>query len=178
MPKPLLRYYVAASLDGFIATSDGAVDWLAPYEGQDFGYKEFVADIDTVILGRATYDQVRGFGKWPYGGTQGYVLTSKALPSPPDDVRAYNGDLADLAARLRTECKQDIWIVGGGQTAAGFLEADALDLIELFVMPVLLGTGIPFLPNHTRQTELRLIGSETGPLDVQKLTYSIERAGP
>lgn len=178
MPKPLLRYYVAASLDGFIATSDGAVDWLAPYEGQDFGYEEFVAGIDAVILGRATYDQVRGFGKWPYGGKQGYVLTSTPLPSPPDGVVPYSGDLADLAARLRTESKQDIWVVGGGQTAAGFLEAGGLDRIELFVMPVLLGTGIPFLPHHPRQTDLRLISSETGPLDVLSLTYSIERAGP
>ena len=174
MPKPLLRYYVAASLDGFIATRDGGVAWLDPFNDADFGYTAFLAEIGTVVLGRATYDQVLSFGDWPYGGKRGYVVTSTTLADPPDGVEAHHGDLRGLATHLRAEGDKDIWVVGGGRTAAGFLAAGALDRIELFVMPVLLGAGIPFLPEGPRAADLTLLASEAGPLGVVKLTYSVD----
>ena len=177
MSNPLFRYYVAASLDGFIATADGGVAWLDPFNEADFGYETFLSEIGTVVLGRATYDQVRGFGDWPYRGKQGYVVTSTALSDPPDGVQAHHGGIGDLARRLRTESDKDIWIVGGGRTAAGFLAAGALDRIELFVMPLLLGMGIPFLPAGAQTANLALIASEPAPRGVVKLTYSVESAG-
>ena len=174
MPDPLIRYYVAVSLDGFIATADGSVAWLDPFNGEDFGYDAFLSEIGTVVLGRATYDQIRGFGDWPYPGKQAYVVTSSALSDAPDGVQAHGDDFDGLARRLRSETGKDIWIVGGGRTAAGFLAAGALDRIELFVMPVLLGTGIPFLPAASTSTPLVLTASEAGPRGVVKLIYSIE----
>ncbi|MCG8547050.1 MAG: dihydrofolate reductase family protein [Alphaproteobacteria bacterium] len=177
MSNPLFRYYVAVSLDGYIATADGGVAWLDPFNGEDFGYEAFLSAIGTVVLGRATYDQVLGFGAWPYRGKQGYVVTSKTLSDPPDGVQAHHGGIGDLARRLRAEADEDIWIVGGGRTAAGFLAAGALDRIELFVMPVLLGTGIPFLPAGANAANLSLIASEPAPRGVVKLTYSVESAG-
>ena len=177
MSHPLFRYYVAASLDGFIATPNGGVAWLDPFNEADFGYEAFLSEIGTVVLGRTTYEQVLAFGAWPYRGKQGYVVTSTALSDPPDGVQAHRGNLGDLASRLRSEAEKDIWIVGGGRTAAGFLAAGALDRIELFVMPLLLGAGIRFLPAGTHAANLTLIASEPAPRGVVKLTYSVEAEG-
>ena len=76
-------YYVAASVDGYIATPDGAVDWLAPFhtDGEDHGYNAFLATLGGIVMGRRTYDQVRGFGPWPYTGLDCRVVTSRPVSS-------------------------------------------------------------------------------------------------
>ena len=88
--KPQLVYYVAASLDGYIARPDGAVDWLQAIEatGDDHGYEQFYQGIDGLLMGRATYDMVRGFGSaWPYAGKPCRVLARNPLQQPPADVQ-------------------------------------------------------------------------------------------
>jgi hypothetical protein len=101
------RLYIAVSADGYIATPDGGVDWLEPFQQHDFGYREFMATIGTVILGRKTYEQALGFGEWPYPGKSAIVWTSRPLIPPPEGVEA-TSDLGARIARRRADAEQDV----------------------------------------------------------------------
>lgn len=142
-------YYVAASLDGYIADSHGSVDWLPPpTDGEDYGYADFYAGIGTVVMGAATYEFILAHGgeTWVYPGVDSIVLTRRTLPQPPGGtVRFSGGDVGTLIAELRARSGGDVWIVGGGQVAAAFAQHNALDEYDISIMPVLLGNGIPLL---------------------------------
>lgn len=155
----LFRLYIAASVDGFIATPGGGVDWLAPYETEDFGWHAFIAAIGTVVMGRVSYDFVRAQGIWPYAGKRVVVLTSRPLGEVPEGVKAWNGNVQPLADHLRGENRGDVWLMGGGRAIRPFLDAGLVDRIELFLVPLLLGEGIRLfepsaqrLPLHLRRT--------------------------
>ncbi|SMB81735.1 hypothetical protein SAMN00120144_3012 [Hymenobacter roseosalivarius DSM 11622] len=98
-------FYIAASLDGFIASADGSIAWLpTPAPGEDYGYADFIATVDTALLGRTTYEQVVGFGEWPYPTLTTYVFTHK----PPAEaahpsVRFVTSDPAEAVRQLRQE---------------------------------------------------------------------------
>ena len=126
-------YYVAASLDGFIATPEGGIDWLKPYEGtgEDYGYGEFYASVEAVLLGRATYEQSLQFPEWPYAGKP-YWVFSRATGNTPGSV------IAEMQARgLRRA-----WLVGGGKLAAAFRAERLISEHIVSIVPVLLGRGI------------------------------------
>lgn len=145
MHQSTFRVYVAASLDGFIADAAGGVDWLDAFQGEDFGFDAFLASVDILVMGRATYDQTRTFAAWPYPGKRVYVLTSRPLdPNAPAGVKTM-GDPAVLIETLRTRGGL-VWIVGGGKTIRAFLDYGAVDELEVFLMPLLLGAGRPLLP--------------------------------
>lgn len=167
-----LRVYIAVSLDGFVATGDGEVRFLEPYQTLDYGYATFFGQVGIVVMGRRTYDQVAGFGEWPYGSARTLVLTSRALESPPPSVARAGGDVTRLAAALKTSGDKDVWIQGGARTIQSFLEADAIDRLDLFVMPVLLGTGIPLFDGEAGAAQtLALIASESYPTGAVRLSY-------
>jgi dihydrofolate reductase len=165
--------YIAASLDGFIATPDGGVGWLEPYEAEDYGYEAFYQTIGSVVMGRVTYEQVRGFGEWPYAHKQTLVLSHspRDLVDPPPDTRRYDGPLGELFESLRREARGDVWLVGGGQTIQACLAEGCLDEIILFLMPVLLGKGIPLFPGNTPPQSLELEALQAYANGVVKLVY-------
>jgi len=143
-PGPMVHYYVAASLDGFIATPDGGVAWLDPFNASDYGFDAFLGRIDTVVMGRTTYQQALTFpGPWPYAGKRVIVLSSNPHVQMQHGAQRRHGDVGPLAAQLRQASQGDIWVVGGGVTARAFLEAGALDRVDLYLIPVALGKGIP-----------------------------------
>lgn len=158
--RPRLRYYVAASLDGYIATPDGGVDWLKPYQQHDYGFGAFMAEVGGAFVGRATFDKALALGPWPMGSTPTVVLTSRPLKQAPDGVEARAGDVTaayrDLAARM---AGGDVWLLGGGGLAAQCLEAGLLDELELYTMPVALGDGLPLFGRPHRLTALDLVTS-------------------
>jgi dihydrofolate reductase len=155
MARPRIRLYVAVSLDGFIADTSGGVDWLRPYEADNFGFSAFFAEIGSIVTGRRTYDQARGFPKWPYSGKRIIVLTHRELDrDAPDGVESYAGDLGALAGRLKQETKGDIWILGGARVAQDFLERGLIDRIELYIIPVLLGDGVRLFSTFDRARTL------------------------
>ena len=80
---PLIRLYIAQSLDGYIARPDGGIDWLRPFDDVDYGYSAFMREIGTVVIGRASYDMARSFGDWPYQTMRSLVITSKPLDDAP-----------------------------------------------------------------------------------------------
>jgi dihydrofolate reductase len=175
--SPLFRLYIAASLDGFIATPDGGVSWLDAYNSPELGYDAFMKSIGTVVMGRATYDQAIGFeGPWPNAGKRTIVLTSKPIESPPPGVERWTGGAAALGEHLRTASKKDVWICGGAKTVRAFLDLDAIDRIELYVIPILLGDGLPLFERSTQQSSLKLQSTRSFDNGVVEIIYAF-RAG-
>ena len=181
MPEVIL--YIAASVDGYIARPDGAVDGLPPPPEpgagptEDYGYSAFMAGVGVVLMGRATYEQIQSFGgDYPYPGIDGYVFSRTRAGQRDEYARFVDGsDIPGLIARLQGEQDKNIWLVGGGQLIREFLRLDLIDRIELFLLPLLLGAGIPLFPPATPQRNLTLAGGQTHPGGIAQLTY--RRAG-
>ena len=161
---PRVLLYIATSLDGYIADSEGGVGWLERYagrlEGVDYGYYQFYDSVDRLVMGRSTYDQVVTFGDWPYPGKPSHVFTSRQ-PEQSDnpDVSFTDQSPAELLAEL--PAADNIWLVGGGRLVAAFREVDLIDEYIITVIPVLLGSGIPlFVPSgEERPIELKSVES-------------------
>jgi dihydrofolate reductase len=135
--------FIATSLDGFIARTDGSIDWLTS-RGEaagDTGYAEFMDDIDTVVLGRNTYETVLDFGFWPYEGKSVDVL-STTLASDTDKRITAHRDLDGLVQALTDRDAKRIY-ADGGRLIQTFLRAGLLNELTITVVPVLLGSGIP-----------------------------------
>lgn len=146
-------YFVTSSLDGFIARPNGAIDWLIQAEGdEDFGFSRFLESIDTVIQGRHTYEHVLSFGPYPYANQKNYVFSRKLLQCQHAEI--VRQPVADFVRWLRIQPGKDIWLVGGGQLAAAFLEAGVIDELKVFIQPILLGEGIPLVGHIGRDTRL------------------------
>ena len=139
--------YIAKSLDGFIATEDGGMDWLSDIpnpEGSDFGFSEFMAKVDAILMGRITFEQVLSFGVWPYEKPV-YVLSTKLSGVPGDlegKAHIISGELEEVIGELVEKGIKNLYI-DGGQVIQSFLKADKIDEIILTTVPVLLGSGIP-----------------------------------
>jgi dihydrofolate reductase len=135
--------FIATSLDGFIARPDGSVDWLTSRAEQagETGYDEFMASIDTVVLGRNTYETVQTFDFWPYEGKQVEVL-STTLDVDADDRIIVHRTLDVLVETLADRAAQRVY-ADGGAVIRTFLRAGLLNELTITVAPVLLGTGIP-----------------------------------
>lgn len=142
-----VRLFIAVSLDGYIADSVGNVDWLAPFEDQDYGYPEFIEQVGLIVMGRTTFDHIGTAGEWPYAGRPCLVLTSSPLPDAvPEGVSAWSEGVHALIARVRQTEAGDVWVMGGGLTISTFLQHAAVDQMDLFIMPVFLGQGVPLFP--------------------------------
>lgn len=153
--------YIAMSLDGFIADAKGGVDWLSG-DGSDpeapGSYDAFTQDIDTVIMGRNTYDQVTGElspDAWPYEGLTTYVVTHRLLPDQPG-IRFAADTPEALVRRLQAGDGKDIWICGGAQIAQTLLREDLIDRLQLTIIPTLLGDGVRLFDQLPQEQPLRL----------------------
>ena len=166
------RLYYAASIDGYIADVDGGVKWLERFKTSTPGFDDFFSSIDTVILGRGTYDQVWTFGEWPYAGKRTMLLTSRPVGPLPPDVRPRNVSVADLIPELQAEAAGGVWVAGGAKTMGSFLDADAADRIELHIVPVILGGGIPMLSCSTHLSRYQLAETTAFPNGVVKVVYT------
>jgi dihydrofolate reductase len=140
-----LRYQVAVSLDGFIAGPNGEYDWIVMDPSIDFAalYKEF----DTVVMGRKTYEVMTaqgGTGAMP--GLDVIVFSRTRAPEGHTGVRIVGDDPSEVVAALKRKPGRDIWLFGGGTLFRSLLDAGLVDTVEVAVMPVLLGQGIPLMP--------------------------------
>ncbi len=169
-----LIYYVAASLDGCIARRDGAVDWLpTPTAKEDYGYAKFLARVDTLLVGRKTYEQMLTHGPWAYGERACYVLTRKWAGQRDLHATFINGNIATLVHRLKRQPGRDIWLVGGGESAHACFEAGVVDEIILTQVPVLLGDGLPLFLSRDSSDRLVLRDSRAFPDGLVQLTYAV-----
>lgn len=140
-----LIYYVAASLDGFIARRDGSVDWLPVPQpgGEDYGYAALLARVDALVMGRKTYEQLPTFGPWPYGERRALVFSRARAGQRDEHADFIAGDTAAVVAALKEQrAGGDIWLMGGGETAQACRDAGLIDELIVTFIPVLLGDGI------------------------------------
>lgn len=165
---------MAMSVDGFIADGSGGVGWLDPFQAVDSGYDRFIAGIGTVVFGRLTFVQAMGFdGPWPFAGKRGFVVASEAVGDLPDGTVIWKDKVTDLVQLLRSDpgTDGDAWIVGGAKLQASFVAEDAMDSIDLFVIPTLLGDGVRAFPPTGGRKSLALRSSETLEMGMVRLSY-------
>ncbi|MQT12404.1 dihydrofolate reductase family protein [Segnochrobactrum spirostomi] len=168
-----IRGFMAATLDGFIASEDHGLDWLEPYPGGP-EYDAFIAGIRTVVMGRKTYDIVRGMSEWPYAAQRAIVVTSTPVDDAPQGVERWSGDIAALVQHVRALDDGDVWIVGGGLLQSKMIAHGALDSLELFVVPEMIGTGIPMFPRRQLRRHVVARSAEVIRDGLVRLVYAFE----
>lgn len=173
-----VRYNVAASLDGYIAGPGGEYDWIPEDPAVDFA--ALLARVDTVLLGRRSYDLVRGQGAPPWApGTRVYVFSRTLQPEDHPGVTVVGGDAGTAVAALRAEPGDgEIWLFGGGALFASLLAAGQVDAVEVTVVPVLLGGGVPLGPPGGSRVPLALTRSQVYPSGMVALHYALHSAVP
>jgi dihydrofolate reductase len=171
-----IRYQVAASLDGYIAGPNGEYDWIVQDPDIDFG--EMFNRFDTFLIGRVTFESmVRQQGSGAIPGTKVIVFSRTLRQEDHPEVTI----VAELSAKaliaLREMPGKDIWLFGGGSLFHSLLEIGMVDTVEIAVVPVLLGGGIPLLPATDRHTKLKLTGHRVYKKSgIVLLQYAVERA--
>lgn len=169
-----IRYSVAMSLDGYIAGPNGESDWILMDPEIDFG--ALMNSFDTILMGRRTFEAAQssgGGGSMP--GVKGIVVSRTLRQEDYPDITIIGDNLDASLARLRREPGKDIWLFGGGSLFRSLLDLRLVDAVEIAVIPVLLGGGIPLLPPSANRVNLKLVSSKvykkTGTI---ALEYAVE----
>jgi dihydrofolate reductase len=170
-----VRYRVAASLDGYIAGPKGEIDWIVPDPTIDLA--SLFRGVDTVLLGRRTYELTRqpGAPAWP-AGWRVYVFSRTLHAAEHPAVTVIGTDAGAAVAALRSESGRDIWLFGGGGLFASLLAEDVVDQVEVAIMPVLLARGIPLVAPGAPRARLALTRSDASPAGIVSLHYDIQHA--
>lgn len=169
-----VRYVVAMSLDAYIAGPGGEYDWIIMDPAIDF--RAFFETIDTVLMGRGTFELALEQGQSDGGmpGKRVFVF-SRTLSAEDYPEVTIEADAVSTAAALRDEPGKDIWLMGGGELFRSLVEAELVDTVEVGVIPILLGQGIPLLPTVAQSVHLDFTDSETYPSGIVALRYSVRR---
>ena len=170
-----VTYGAACSLDGFIARTDHSVDWLRWSKDVTAITGRFWKTIDTILMGRKTFEVVAKSGGGAYPGVKNYVFsrTLHAIDNPK--VELIRDDVVTFVARLKKEHGKNICVMGGGELANALFNADLIDEVGLNVHPVLLGTGIPMFPRIRRQLDLDLVKTRQLSEGCVYLLYRVQR---
>lgn len=161
MNKRKVVLYITASLDGYIARKNGAIDWLAgdgSNPNADNGYSEFYKTIDTIIMGSKTYEQIiheLAPNMWIYEGIQCFVATTRNLDDD-SNVKFVKGDLGALISALKSQSGKDIWIIGGAEIIYELSKENLIDEYIISTIPTILGDGIPLFKHGIPETKLKL----------------------
>lgn len=177
---------MAASLDGFIARTDGRVDWLETAdeftEGASLAPGEieaFLRTIDCYVMGSRTYEtalafEAQGFG-WAYGDKPTFVLTTRELPRRRENVEFHAGDLAAFVDQRLRPAYRSIWFAGGGAVAAECLRLGLADELRYSILPVLIGDGVPFFATQSADIPLHLVEVKAYRSGMVALRYEVRR---
>jgi dihydrofolate reductase len=158
--------YIACSLDGYIATPDGGLDWLPqpdPASGGDYGFQAFYDTVDALLIGSTTYQQVAGWGEWPHPGKSCWVFSSRDIPVAGPDVILTSKRPVDALAEMAARGQERAWLVGGGKLVSSFRAVGLISEYIVTVIPVILGAGLPLFPDPGPREELRLVESRAYP---------------
>ena len=178
-----ISVYIATSLDGFIARTDGSLDWLDEANAtvpndEDCGFQVFIDSVDMLVMGRKTYEQVLSFGGWPYGSTPVVVLGSRAIEFPPElpnIVTQSSETPRALYDRLSNDGVKHVYL-DGGATIRGFLAEGLIDEITITWIPVLIGEGRPLFGPLKRDIALELMESRSFDFGFVQSKYSVQRS--
>lgn len=171
--------FIATSLDGYIARTNGNLDWLpnadAAAHDEDYGYQAFFDSVDAIAMGRNTYELIRTFDVWPYANKRVIVLTNRTLTIPSamaPQVEARSGNPTVICQQLSTQGVQHLY-VDGGKTIQQFLQAGLIDHLTIAQIPVLIGSGIPLFGTLTHDVKLTLVEMRSFPNGVIQSRYTI-----
>ncbi len=176
MSRPKVSVYMGMSLDGYIAGEDHALDWLnivdAP--GEDYGFASFFAGVDTMLIGRNTYDVVLGFPEWPYAGKRVVVLTGReAAARQNEEFRT--GPLPALLEELGRTGARHVY-ADGGRVVSALLNETLVDEMTVSIIPIVLGAGIPLFLSGIQTVRLDLVESRGFPTGLVQVKYRPGRA--
>lgn len=179
--QPRCSVFIAVSSDGFIAREDGALDWLdrVALDGEDYGYAAFFGSIDTLVVGRKTWEVVYGFDPYPWAGKRVVVMTrqpNEAKQGAKHDEQFTDDGAAAVVARLAAAGARHIY-VDGGAVIREFLAAGLIDDLTLSVVPVLLGKGIPLFGGGVERA-LEHQSTQTWSSGLVQLRYRVKRDTP
>jgi dihydrofolate reductase len=177
--------YIATSADGFIARKDGGIDWLdRPRPKGNYGMGEFWKSIDTILLGRKTYDFVVQYqkkgGKMPKSSHEPkhYAFSRRPPKRVLPGFEFVKEPIKKFTKRLRAEKGKDIWMMGGGGMIASFLDEGEIDEFIIHVLPVFIGEGIPLIAPRHRTVPLKLLSIKKYSDGVVRLHYAVKRSVP
>lgn len=175
--------YIATSADGYIARKDGDVEWLNRRPRKvDYGIRKLYSSIDTILWGRKTYDWLLNYHK-KRGKKEGmfdtnvanYVFSRRPRKRAPPGVEFVSESVKAFAQRLRATPGKHIWMMGGGELIASFLDAGEIDEFDIHIIPLLIGEGIPLVAPRHRDVSLRLRSSRKYPDGVVRVRYEVIR---
>jgi dihydrofolate reductase len=166
-------YYVASSLDGYIATPDGGVEWLEPFQGgnEDYGFREFYSSIDVLFMGSRTYEFALAHPPWQSPDKLTWVFTSRDLPHAHPSVTLTAMSPSSVVEELDARGIQNAWLMGGGELAASFRARGLIDRYVIAFMPVLLGRGISLFAGSGDLEPLELVATRQFGGGVVQTTY-------
>lgn len=173
--------YIATSADGYIARKDGSVDWLhRPRPKGNYGMAAFANSVDTILVGRKTYDWYRRFLKGgqtapSMGETKHYAFSRKPPKKVIQGFEFVEEPIKKFAKRLRAQKGKDIWMMGGAGIIASFLDAGEIDDFIIHVIPIFIGEGIPLIAPQQRTVPLKLLSSKKFSDGVVRLHYSVSK---
>ena len=170
-----VRYNVAASLDGYIADANNGFDWIPQDPAVDFA--AIFARVDTVLLGRRSFELVQRDSAAPPWGPKMrvYVFSRTLRPEAYPDVTVVGANAGEVVSALRAEPGSgDIWLFGGGQLFSSLLASGQVDAVEVTIVPVLLGGGVPLATSGIARTGLRLLHTHCYPTGMVSLSYAVE----
>ena len=170
--------HIATSADGYIARADGDLEWLTsrPAPKGFYGMNAFVKSIDTKVLGRKTYDVSLQMGA-KFDSTDRHIVFSRHRPpaDAPSGVEFVHDAIGPFVSRLREQPGKDIWLMGGGEIIASFLDEQAIDEFVISVAPVFIGDGIPLIARRHRHVPLELQSTERFDDGVVQLRYRVQK---
>ncbi len=167
-----IRYAVAMSLDGYIAGPNGEADWIIM--DPDIDFAALFEQFDTFLLGRGTFEAMGRGGQGGSPGMKTLVFSRTLRQRDYPKVTIVGADAEATLTALRAEPGKDVWLFGGGSLFRSLLDAGLVDTVEVAVMPVLLGGGIPLLPPPAKQTKLKLTGHKVYKTGIVSLEYSVQ----
>lgn len=165
--------YIAQSLDGYIARENNDISWLSIIErdNEDYGYNSFIETIDTVFMGRKTYEKLLTFDiEFPHKGRKCYVL-SKTLEGADENVQFFSGNIEDIITKLKEQEGKNIFIDGGSEVVRAFRDKNLIDEYVISIIPVLLGRGIRLFRETDTENKLKLVENKVYDSGLVQLKY-------
>ncbi|OEU75146.1 MAG: deaminase [Desulfuromonadales bacterium C00003068] len=178
-----ISVFISTSLDGYIAREDGGLDWLDAAnadvpDGEDFGFIQFMQSIDSIVMGRKTYEKVLSFGGWPYGAASVIVLSRTPIEFPDDsehNVSSSSESLKELCHRLESEGQKHLY-VDGGITIRRFLADGLITDVTVTTVPVVLGSGIPLFGSVEKDITFEHVATKSFDVGFVQSTYNVKSA--